>query len=170
MLLLLLSSSTAPPQQASRLTSPAEKSAFMFFSKSQVVLPRATLTEPGAKAERAGGRFCNTRAALFKHPCSLFLPTHTLFSHTHTLYPFLIVSTPWLSLRLIKGHGFIEGGRVEASAELFIHPFHCTLSLSLSHAHTHTQLRCRKLEQTGDRDAAYIGHFLLHPHHLEKWN
>lgn len=48
--MLRLLSSLAPPQQAPSLTSPAEKSAFMFFSKSQVVLPRATLTEPGAKA------------------------------------------------------------------------------------------------------------------------
>lgn len=52
-MLLHLFSSTAPPQQASPLTSPAEQSAFMFFSKSQVVLPRATLTEPGAKAVRS---------------------------------------------------------------------------------------------------------------------
>lgn len=48
--MLLLLSSAAPPLHATPLASPAEKSAFMFFSKSQVVLPRATLTEPGAKA------------------------------------------------------------------------------------------------------------------------
>lgn len=41
----LLSCSTL----AYSLTSPAEKSAFMFLSKSQVVLPWATLTEPRAK-------------------------------------------------------------------------------------------------------------------------
>lgn len=72
--MLLLLSSAAPPQQASPLTSPAEKSAFMFFSKSQVVLPWATLTEPGAKAalgsvpaqthtgERAAGMLATTHA------------------------------------------------------------------------------------------------------------
>lgn len=48
--MLRLLFSAAPPRQASPLTSPAEKSAFMFLSNSQVVLPWATLTEPGAKA------------------------------------------------------------------------------------------------------------------------
>lgn len=48
--MLLLLFWAAPPQRASPLTSPAAKPAFMFVSKSQVVLPWATLTEPGAKA------------------------------------------------------------------------------------------------------------------------
>jgi len=142
MLLVLLSSAAPPRQRASPLTSPAEKSAFMFFSKSQVVLPRATLTEPGAKAARrsvAAQTHSATHAQLFKHPCSLFLPTHALPSHTHTHTHPLIVSTPWLSLRLIKGDGFIEGGRVEASAELFMRSFLCLEHAHfLSHTHRHT--------------------------------
>ena len=54
---------------------------------------------------------------------------------------------PWLSLRLIKGDGFIEGGRVEASAELFIQ----YTAHSLSYTHIHIPLKCRKLEQTKER-------------------
>lgn len=96
--MLLLLSSAAPPQKASPLTSPAEKSAFMFFSKSQVVLPRATLTEPGAKAalasvpaqahaqERVAGTLTTahdySRAPPPWDQCSLFPPTHTLLAHT----------------------------------------------------------------------------------------
>lgn len=132
---MLLLSSAAPPQQASPLTSPAEKSAFMFFSKSQVVLPRATLTEPGAKAalssvpaqahtrERVAGTFTAIHAHDYSsthwqpstNVPSSYPPTHYLHTRVH-MHP-LIVSTPWLSLRLIKRDGFIEGGRVEASAE-----------------------------------------------------
>lgn len=88
-MLLLLFSSTAPPQQASPLTSPAEQSAFMFFSKSQVVLPRATLTEPGAKSAR-GGSVANTWTATHAHRYSgINVPscyTHprTVFTHMHT--------------------------------------------------------------------------------------
>lgn len=73
--------------------------------------------------------------------------------------------TPCLSLRLIKKDGFIEGGRVEASVELFI------LFFCLAHTFTFTCIYSARrwnagsrsrLENTG-KDAAYIGHFLLHP-------
>lgn len=89
-MLLLLFSSTAPPKQASPLTSPAEQSAFMFFSKSQVVLPRATLAEPGAKAACSSVAVQTT--ATHAHPYSgINVPscyTHprTAFTHTHTLW------------------------------------------------------------------------------------
>lgn len=88
---------------------PTEKSAFMFFSKSQVILPRATSTEPGAKAALACvparthtgvcGRCTHCHACAHTHRsmrtmiqahssslrrCSPCQPTHALPARTHT--------------------------------------------------------------------------------------
>lgn len=103
--------SAAPPCLASPLTSPAANSAFMFFSKSQVVLPRATLTEPGAKAAlwqrshtlREAGRrhdYCNACAHLFRRWCSLFFHPPTLRHRTHAHTSFDCLN----SVAVIKTH------------------------------------------------------------------
>lgn len=69
---------------------PAETSAFMFFSKSQVTLPRASLTEPGAKAALSPAstqaRSPRTHAITQASPLRpAYPPTHCLHAHTHTI-------------------------------------------------------------------------------------